>query len=700
MQSIHLSAYRFDRPLLITETDLKLPSSQECSDGLPWIRCLGAVRELRGVILPLESSGQVRQRLPGLMWLKWLRWSADERARFVPVLACAWQDFEEILRRCLDLLLVADGSTFLRLPDGSPRSSSRIDDFINGTRQDALQSCSGKELERIAFASTNKALQVRHHDLANDNYAAYRLWCGYRHVLRKAADGSNATTARAAKAILRDLETRDPSFLSVVESKRLQPEFRQVEASRSLQRLPAYPLIESADAIVERHVTRGIDAHARILFVDDEFEKGTAEALLHVLFGGGQRALGGGQGCDFLRSGKEWVYAEAAKGDADHRKARMVCVANTQLARNWLAKWGVLPVEDQRQYDAWLFDWNCRLQACGWMATRQHESLSSSARKKLIYGLDDDELPPIKMKTIVLLDLRLDQADVTANYRIDEFSSVGLRNDIKGSEVDVPVIVFTASRQAINLSQVMAAADALDGWLIKEAPDVVEDDANSAQAALYLLSRIHLLCARGDWYRCALNWDEGWIDEGNKFFESEERQSCEGYVGSVATDLFNQMRSALDHGQVPFSDYWKRNAGAGYIRFIRENTSPPAFTTFVGKMIARRFAVAALLLTADTFGMQIDWDPERFKSAVLGGVDPQNPDDCKRVYNSRLNWGRDLQIRTKRLPILAQLLKSEYEWLLDLRWPEGSIEVVRQELTRQMDSAYGATLSRTDRLGR
>jgi len=48
-----------------------------------------------------------------------------------------------------------------------------------------------------------------------------------------------------------------------------------------------------------------------------------------------------------------------------------------------------------------------------------------------MHGIDDDEMSPLKMKTILLLDLRLNPQDVVQNYSTNDLSSVVLRSQVK-----------------------------------------------------------------------------------------------------------------------------------------------------------------------------------------------------------------------------------------------------------------------------
>jgi hypothetical protein len=93
------------------------------------------------------------------------------------------------------------------------------------------------------------------------------------------------------------------------------------------------------------------------------------------------------------------------------------------------------------------------------------------------------------------------------------------------------------------------------------------------------------------------------------------------------------------------------------------------------------------LLTADIHDQRLDWNPTKFTSAVRGAEFAAN---VQYIYDG-VEFQRDLQIKTKRVSILTQLLKPEYEWLLKLDWPEDRCLLVQQELHRHMDTAYPPT---------
>ena len=691
MNTTTSAQYRFDVPVLITADRLLTPSPDECSDGSRWAELLNSMAPgtVDGVVIPVESGPQARQALPGLMWLSWLRWSAATPIRFVPVLVVAWQSLPRILRQSLDLLLVSGGTEFMRLPNEIVQTSqTRLDEFIEWVRmtkpelQDKTPYCTPEELQRMVLSGAAEANRATHHDLANDNYAAYRLWHGYIYLLRQQSGSTDKRISEAADRSVKELSDANPSFVPIIDKKQHHPFFRQLEVLQSQQRLPGYPIIESADEIMQRHLKSGMHRHARVLLVDDEFQKGTAEALLRIFFGAAQTDS---DMVDFVRAQGEWVYSQKSPEQPDHRKARFVCVENVQLARQWLAKWGVLRPENRGEHEGWLRSWNLRLKEIGWLRDESHSSLSANDRARLVYPLDDDELRPVRMKTIVLLDLRLDRSEVVPNYAAEQFSSIVLRNEIKQSETEVPVIMFTASRQAINFSQVMSDATSVDGWLIKEAPDVLRDDRNSAQAVLYLLSRIHMLCARGDWYREELGWSDKWIDWGNRVFHGEQQSLCSEFIDNASTSLFERIRAGVVSGRDEFAEYWNRNRGTAYVGFITENIpEPPAFQFLLVRMVARRIAVATLLLTADIHDERLDWDATSFSAAVRGA---EFSATAEYIYDG-VEFQRDLQIKTKRLPILAQLLKPEYEWLLQLDWPKDRHLLVQQEIQRHMATAY------------
>lgn len=180
-----LKACSFESPLLVTDQELVALPAEAWQNGEKWVAALEERTDVVGIVLPLEikaSEHQTRQDLLGVELLNWLRWSADEPLRYVPVLAAAWQPIEAILRRTLNLLLVTRGTTFVRLPE----AVETLPRFVHSVRQNdpTWPQAQPGDLEQIAGSA--RAERISYHDLANEYYGAFRLWEGYKHALRTA----------------------------------------------------------------------------------------------------------------------------------------------------------------------------------------------------------------------------------------------------------------------------------------------------------------------------------------------------------------------------------------------------------------------------------------------------------------------------------------------------------------------------------
>ena len=167
-------------PILIYADRTQESAPEALLDHMTWRAALSD--DLLGIIIPVELAikPHFRQDLRGIDVLEWTRF-AGEQFREVPVLAIAWQNLESILRLRLSPLLLHSYTRFLRLPD----AVEQIPDFVAQTREGRFQPA-GLPWERVLWGSDYDVSQVTHHDLANDYYAAERLWQGYRHALKSA----------------------------------------------------------------------------------------------------------------------------------------------------------------------------------------------------------------------------------------------------------------------------------------------------------------------------------------------------------------------------------------------------------------------------------------------------------------------------------------------------------------------------------
>jgi hypothetical protein len=235
--------------------------------------------------------------------------------------------------------------------------------------------------------------------------------------------------------------------------------------------------------------------------------------------------------------------------------------------------------------------------------------------------------------------------------------SVQLREAIKAEDPDFPVIMLTASRQAVNFAAVMAGAREVDGWLTKEAPDVPADDENSSRAVHYLLERLHLFACLRDWYRPEFEWNLERKLAYAHLHNSPYRDSCLGHVAARAEAVF----SALLRDRTLQDKY----RGEKFYSCIESEVAPLRFDV-ERRLVARRVAVAALLHTAQWAPGGPHWDVDAFQNLMPGRPDKKI---VKAVYDV-VNFNDRLWLTTSDPALVERLLKEEYEWLLNRHWEQ------------------------------
>ena len=627
-----------------------------------------------GIVLPLELEAPAiaRAEMFGLELLEWLRWSASISMRSVPVAVVSWQTVVSVLRQKPNLLLVTPGTYFLD-----------VIDFVNGKREsiiksmqdNLLQGCDVNELSRFVGNGESEVSRRTYHDLANNHYAAYRLWQGYKSALSEV--GEKPKDRGLITREIKRVEALQLQSETIIKSLSATPWFSRFKVQSPDMNVPAYPQIAGAERLFHRHVTLGLPEATRVLLVDDEFDKGMADVLLQILFRTGNFTF---------RAKDEWVYSVGS----DHRKARFVCVKSAELARNWLRYWQELPFSSEASiafaetdfqalsrdaetssFFLWVEDWAERsgssradlnrvlgLQRRLRDTDRPRIPLLAAAQEVLV-GVDHCLTPPVGMKTVMLLDLRLKDEKVSQFYQANTFTSAALRRDLKEHNKQYPILMFTASRQAMNYASIMAGSTAIDGWLCKEAPDCPEDKGNSAAAIRYLISRVHLFTAAKDWYRDEMDWSSGQVEEYGNFLNRRDATQEFEYIASNATMIVDKVAKREFAAQFPTASLSDK---------LRATFEPRDEMEIL--LVARRVIVATLFLTAVSGGRALRWNAQEFIRRLRSGeylrILSRNKNQVyvSHGVNQKAYWFSSLKTKD----LLSLLLPEELSWLNLLDW--------------------------------
>lgn len=649
---VELKGYCFEAPLLVTDQVLITLKKEEWQNGEKWLDTLHATKNLLGIVLPLEikaSAHQFRQDLLGVELLSWLRWSATEDIRYLPVLIAAWQPLDAILRHTLNLLLVTSGTSFLRLPE----AVETLPEFIKGLckQPDAWPKAKLEDLERIAGG--NQVEQISYHDLANEFYAAHRLWEGYKYAVAKTN----------IKAELKRINSQTLSFADKLESKLKQPAVKEYLASRHRHANPVYyPLIDNPEKLLIKHVKKGLPNDVRILMVDDEFDKGLAEVLLEMLFKENKFSF---------RNQNEWVYTK-------ENRARMVCVKNVNDATFWLNHWGEADVSNEFNLDfvegaegrKWIRDWADVLD-CNITQSRG-EGLSDISKQVFCFNTDSEKVVDrpsqsgLTLTTVILLDLYLDKRETTALFRPEQISSVRLWQAIKKENILLPIIIFTASRQTMNYSAIMNVARKSDGWLTKEGPDITLDNEQSSHASLYLLDRIHMFYCLQGWHHEELQWEGGACEDYCEAYRSPYWAEVLENINKQSTRIFNSVQEKPH----PFQDNKTFMVNIDNVYRIKRFKVEK-------HLVRRRIAVAALLKTAKIDNANnLEWQLQDFVTFL--NFEPARL--ILQYANNVFHFQRDLWFKSyDPRKLLGAMLKEEYQWLREI-FPEQDYSVINQWL--------------------
>ena len=656
---IDLSEYVATEPLLVADAKVfGFGDQTEWNTPEAWLRSLNSVEQpLQAAILPLEllAPGWNYQDLFGLHLLSQLRWSAPDHLRVLPILALAWQPLIEILRKQLEPLLINPAIEFCRLPE----ALDRITGFATGVANRSIPCTSVSDIESASQSSHGLASRVSYHDLANDYYAADRLWKGYKALLRQSqAQGLDASKAEIVRATSVHFE-----WESGLCAKLRSPLIKQFQALRSDAQIPQYPIVNHTTEILAHHLAVGLPADTRVLFVDDEFDRGTADVLLQMLF----------RKNTFTRKfDDEWVYCEESDKNSSLRWARFVCVKSVPLALNWLIHWEEIPdrcVASKGDWNKWLKRWR---QELGGVRGTTPEGLNSQdiLGENRTFVVDSRRARPRSPYSVIVLDLRLRPVTETL-YSVHDFPSVKFRTTIKNERPEIPVIIFTASRQIMNSAELLDSTSEIDGWLVKEGPDIPVDphDANSASAAAYLLERIHLYSTLASWYRESFGWDTKRKLACAELYNSVRSKDYLEEVSQISQKMFDEIRC----GRAQCAP------GDTFLGFVQAHVSDHPYPV-LQTLVARRVALGTLLLCATIESGILEWGTEaaeEFDSLLPGRPTKKL---VKAVYD-KLNFNQVLWMRSAN--ILSQVLGDEFNWLECQEWPTERRDLVLHSIRRE-----------------
>ena len=683
-----LGDYKFDAPLLITSMEFYKPAPGKWESGSAWVSQLSHIGKhekeygkLLGIVIPLElkSGSFARQDLLGVELLTWLRWSAEESQRCVPVLVTAFQSLESVLRSTFNLLVVAGGTRYLRLPDDSGRLEAFVKEIGKPTASKFWANAS--ELDRLAGTAGDSVRRMSYHDLANDHYGAYRLWEGYKAALEdahKKIRGKDAKTSldNEIKRIEKyedglNARNEKPVWVEKTEALLSQPHVKQYLAlAKQGLGAPGYFAVQDAEDLILRHVEKGLPPKTRILLVDDEFDKGLADVLLQILFKKSEFTIK-------KKDQSEWVYMELNQGKP---WARLVCVKTADLATQWLGCWGDIDETNDSQesesdrdseggqkFSASKRQWfNSWLNDAPFSSEHEKNNLRNILSEiERLPDTSDGGRGYYRKDTLVLLDLRLEPGEQQDTYEPLNLKSAQLRELIKQKEEPAPVIMFTASRQAMNYAMVMNEAGKTDGWLIKEGPDINPDNENSARSVHYLLRHIHRLAVRREWYRDELGWEGEWIEAYDALRSMPNWDERLKKIRDAAQMAFEKTQD---------QKFLSKDEIQNGLRLKWMDT----FISELGKsekILAQRLVVFVIALSAGKIeNGKFEHVVANFNAKMPGARGRAGKENGV-VYPSDVVTFKPLWAKYKDLP--SQMLKEEYEWILT-KLSEGQVSTYLQ----------------------
>lgn len=664
MTEINPSDYRFEAPLLVMPDKAIMPDENDWQTGEAWLEFLSKNSTILGVVLPLELKRPYRQYAVGVELLDWLRWSANEPLCRVPILAAAFQPLEALLRRTLNLLLVMQGTKFVRLPE----AVEQLEAFVHAVRTDKKYQwwADPADLDRLAGA-TGAAAGITYHTLANDYYSASRLLAGYNAALREAAGNAKGRTKKLLEAEQRRMAQVKFDWEDTKVKSRLQrPEVQQyLKSAKRRLGTPVYPEVLEGNQIIQAHVQDALSPTTRILLVDDEFDKGLAEVLLQILFRKDTFSI--------KREGEEWVYSELRD---QIPWARFVCVRTVDQAVHWLDYWKDVKAPGE---NGWHFETNQNTWLAAW-ASFLDVSASLRPDPKDVLGLNDRcpvDVPSARPKstnTVILLDLRLEPNEQQETYHPLKLKSTKLRSFIKQQRSPLPVIMLTASRQAMTYQAIMDEADKqADGWLTKEGPDITPEDGNSARAVHYLLQHLQESALLQGGYRYAMRWDQKWkSDYLGLLRDIQSLEKTLEHIERNSTELFKKIQDNSFRAQ------HKNAIGMSWA----DDFAGPSPTERV--LVLRRVIVASLLRTTDwtdATPTTLIWNTKNLDNFLPGneyrkdletknkGLEKKNHPNRKRrsesapIYSVVINFNEKLWLKSAGPELLNMLFLEEYEWL-------------------------------------
>lgn len=284
--------------------------------------------DILGFVIPLEFNFQSDQlaHFDGISLLECLLQVPSVKEK--PVLIYSWLTLESVLRIRPSSALISANTFYKQMP-------------FDLTGHIALfSSLNPNPHQQTAIGVSD--LASTYHDMANDYYGAYRLWVGFKHAITTHAQAFTEPANTLQKELTWWVD-KEHYFNSLL-YKSQQAKLQNLPITR-----PHYPDYFDFPELLNHHIKSGIDKKWRILYIDDEYQKGYSDVLRSIFF---FKEVSDNQlipACLDLASetGDAWEQTTDEHG----KSTRFVACSNIKAAEHWLKNWGILRLnsEDQNQ---------------------------------------------------------------------------------------------------------------------------------------------------------------------------------------------------------------------------------------------------------------------------------------------------------------------------------------------------------------